>query len=135
VTAPGPAVGQTLLLGRRRATLESFRRYCHGQAPNHHTDPAAAAAIGLPRPLAPGPMLAGYLAEALLHLYGPGWLAGGRLAVAFTGPVWDGDALLLRATVTAREGDRLALALTIDTEDGRRVLGGSAEGRLAPREA
>lgn len=118
-------------LGTRLCTLAKFRAYTGRRGPNHHTDEAEAAKVGLDRPLAPGAMLVAYIYEALTNVYGVYWLAGGVLSVAFTAPVWPGDRVGMQATVTELIDGVLVLAVELTTHDGRVVLAGTARGRYA----
>jgi acyl dehydratase len=120
--------GQVLELGQRRCTLGQFRLYVRNEGPNHHTDAAEAARAGLPRPLAPGPMLMAFLYDVLTNVYGPAWFSTGRLHVAFLKPVYAGDVCELRATVESVGGGELRLQVRIETADGTTVVGGTARG-------
>ncbi|MFN3925003.1 MAG: MaoC family dehydratase [Pseudarthrobacter sp.] len=130
----GFAVGQELDLGTRQYTLADMRLFNLNKGANHHTDFEEARKIGLKRPLAAGVHYAAFAYEVLTNIYGTNWFYGGLFDTVYTAPVYSGDTLTMKATVTALEGDRLDLDFTMVNQDGTSVLVGKASGRLPSRE-
>jgi acyl dehydratase len=134
---PGP---RTIPVLTRRCALDRFRRFLGPGVRNHHTDAGEAAKIGLPGPLAPGAMLAGYACEAVTMVFGDRWLSGGRLMMTYLAPVWDGDEIIVRleraGAVDAVAGDSArtpastlsARELRLETASGRLVVVGETSG-------
>lgn len=76
-----------------------------------HTDPEAARAAGLAKPIAGGPHVLASALELLHRELGPHSLShGAHLDVRWTSPVEDGDVVMARAEVAELHGARLVVA-------------------------
>jgi acyl dehydratase len=73
-----------------------------------------------------------YISEMLTKLFRDGWRRGGKINVAFIGPVYPGDTISSSAIVKEKvpEGQRQRLVLEVWSENqaGRRVTVGTASG-------
>jgi acyl dehydratase len=81
-------------------------------------DDAQAARAGYRGGLVPGVTLLAYLTPSLIEAFGEAWPRRGRLRARFVRPVYDGEALAVRATVASRGGGDVALACTLERADG-----------------
>ncbi|MFQ5860715.1 MAG: MaoC family dehydratase [Dehalococcoidia bacterium] len=99
---------------------------------NIHKDPEFARAQGLPGTIADGLISTAWTEAVLRDFFGEGYLQGGRLMTKFIKPVFAGDILTLKATVTERtpEGEALRLVLEFAWENqrGEPVTVGTASG-------
>lgn len=99
-----------------------------------HTDEVYATKIaGYPSVFAHGMLTMGLTGQAVTALAGPENLL--RFGVRFTAQVWPGDTLTVRATVAAvtagDDGPAAELILSTVNADGREVMSGYAQVRLA----
>ncbi len=105
-------------------------------SPNIHTDEAKAREAGLTGPLiASGMVNVAYLNEYLTSWFGPAWVCGGHLAVAFIAPTRAGDTLSVgaRATETQHSDEATVVSLEVwcERQDGTRTTAGTADLRVA----
>jgi acyl dehydratase len=78
-------------------------------------------------------VLCGYMSELLVNFFGPDWLRGGWLSLAFiNGGVQQGDPICCRGVVTGTseeaDGRRHELDIWMEKGSGRRVVAGRASG-------
>lgn len=101
---------------------------------NLHTDPATAAAVGLPSVGASGTQYQGYIVQLLLDLFGEAWLSHGTITCKFIALVNAGETVQAHAKVIEKEaeGDRTRFTLDVWCENGpgEQVLVGRATGLL-----
>ena len=95
-----------------------------------HSDPEYARRRGFQDTLAPGVMAVGYLNELLAKVIGPRFLQGGTLSVNFIGPMYPGNRIFATGVVREKavvEGEeRVILEIWCETEEGRKVVAGTA---------
>ena len=95
-----------------------------------HSDPEYARRRGFQDTLAPGVMAVGYLNELLAKAVGPAFLQGGTLSVSFIGPMYPGNRIFARGVVREKAVEagqtRAVLDVWCETEDGRKVVAGTA---------
>lgn len=95
-----------------------------------HYDAPYAAALGYRAPIGHGMMVAGYLSELLREAFGLRWLAGGRLAIRWTAPVYPDDVIFPIAEIDEPDASatppRLRLRVRCDNAQGQPVLSGEA---------
>lgn len=80
-------------------------------------DDAYAARMGYRGGLVPGVTLLAYLTPSLVDAFGAAWPQRGRLHARFLRPAYDGETLVVRASVTRREGNDAVLACQIARPD------------------
>jgi acyl dehydratase len=123
------AVGEDATL-TRTISPEIIREYVQASGDGNpiHSDPAFAAATRFGRIIAPGMLTAGLISAVIgTRLPGPGTLYLSQ-SLRFLHPVYVGDVITARATVTGRLPDRnrLQLATGCVNQDGQPVLEGEA---------
>jgi acyl dehydratase len=115
-------------------TQEQLTVFAGTDWPNIHNDVEVARAAGLRGTVASGLQTMAYVSELMTSYCGDGWLAGGRLAVAFIAPAFVNEVVHASGQVTAVQGEdgrRLVVAdVWCETGAGVRVLAGTAQGRL-----
>ncbi len=111
----------------RTLVLDADAIRAYSRRGNYHSDPEAAAALGLPGLVAQGVHVAGPAYGALVDAWGEGFVTGGELDVRFVGLVLAGD------TVVARVEDRgdAAAIEVVDVTAGHTAVVGTAR-RRAP---
>lgn len=120
-----------------REEIRRYNRYASGgeDTLNIHTDDETARRAGLPRALATGRHPVSFLSERLVDVFGPGFLAGGEIEVAFVKPIFPGGTV--RTHIRVREirpeaggpeaGRRRALMdVSLIDQDGTPVTVGTA---------
>jgi len=90
---------------------------------------------GYAGPLVSGYVLNEYMSEMLVNFFGPGWLRGGRVSLAFIdGGVQEGDRVTCRGTVVEmideESGIRLNLDIWMEKGQGIKAVVGKASGIL-----
>jgi len=123
------AVGEGATL-TRTISPETIREYVQASGDGNpiHSDPAFAAATRFGRIIAPGMLTAGLVSAVIgTRLPGPGTVYLSQ-DLRFLRPVYVGDVITARATVTARlpERNRIQLATVCVNQDGQPVLEGEA---------
>lgn len=119
-----------------RESIATYSRYVFGglDKRNIHTDDDVARRAGRPRAVAQGRYPVGYLSEAMLALFGEGWVQGGRIDVTLARPIYPGDTVTLRGEVTSIHaepgGKRMTLDIRLENQHGERVTLGTASGIL-----
>jgi len=78
-------------------------------------DDATARRYGFRGALVPGVMVYAYMTHPLASAFGAAWLTRGTARVRFVKPVLDGEELVVRGAVTARDATGVTLALTAGT--------------------
>jgi acyl dehydratase len=78
-------------------------------------DDATARRYGFRGALVPGVMVYAYMTQPLASAFGPAWLTRGTASVRFMKPVLDGEEVVVRGTVTARDAAGVSLRLTAGT--------------------
>ncbi len=80
--------------------------------------------------IAQGLMSAEQISEMLTDAFGEGWIAGGKLSVAFIAPVFPGDVITSCARVTSIEDEggkrRVECEVWCLNQEGRKVTVGTA---------
>jgi acyl dehydratase len=123
------AVGEEATL-TRTISPKTIREYVEASGDGNpiHSDPAFAAATRFGRIIAPGMLTAGLISAVIgTRLPGPGTVYLSQ-DLRFLRPVYVGDVVTARATVTARlpERNRIQLATVCVNLDGQPVLEGEA---------
>ena len=126
------AVGHELPTVSKKFRLEDFKR---GSEKTIHTDYEAAAAEGLPAPVAIGPQVAALTFRQLRMCFGEGWIVGGKYDITFRKPVFVTDFCVARGIVTKTEaeGDKLRVHCDVWIENQKRdkVIAGTASGLVS----
>jgi acyl dehydratase len=65
--------------------------------------------------LVPGVMVYAYMTHPLACAFGPAWLTRGTASVRFVKPVFDGEELVIRGRVTARDATGVSVTLSAGT--------------------
>jgi acyl dehydratase len=65
--------------------------------------------------LVPGVMIYAYMTQPLASVFGAAWLTRGTASVRFVKPVLDGEELVVRGTVTARDARGVTVAVSAGT--------------------
>jgi acyl dehydratase len=78
-------------------------------------DDATARRYGFRGALVPGVMVYAYMTQPLAAAFGPAWLTRGTASVRFMKPVLDGEEVVVRGAVTARDVAGVTLTLTAGT--------------------
>lgn len=106
---------------------------------NFHTVLEDARALGYPDIVVAGPMFTCFFSEMLTRCFGEAWFTGGDLQFKLVKPVFAGETVAARATVTGHEPDPDsgggAVVVVLDVwcereEDGARTSTGTARVRL-----
>lgn len=95
---------------------------------------------GYPGALVSAYVLAGYMSEPMVRLFGESWFVSGKIALSFIGKgVQQGDKVTIGGRVTDVEpeagGLRVSLELWLEKAAGERPVLGRASGLLAPTAA
>lgn len=78
-------------------------------------DDETARRYGFRGALVPGVMIYAYMTQPLTSVFGAAWLTRGTASVRFVRPVLDGEELVVRGTVTARDARGVTVALSAGT--------------------
>jgi acyl dehydratase len=78
-------------------------------------DDETARRYGFRGALVPGVMVYAYMTQPLAAVFGAAWLTRGTASVRFVKPVLDGEELVVRGEVTARDARGLSVSLTAGT--------------------
>ena len=89
---------------RRRITREMAITHASPMK-NFHTVLEDAQALGYPDIVIAGPMFTCFFSEMLTRCFGEAWLTGGDLRFKLVKPVFAGETVAARATVTAHEAE------------------------------
>jgi hypothetical protein len=88
---------------------------------------------GIGKPVASGFMLEAYLAELLISFFGQTWLEGGETSVISVELAGEGDRVVPRAVIRARESEGaqagMECELWCENQFGNKTMVGSARGR------
>jgi len=130
-------VGQTfeavVVQDLKRTQIVQYAGASGDYNPLHTDDVYATKVAGYPSVFAHGMLTMGLTGQAVTALAGPENLL--RFGVRFTAQVWPGDTLTVRATVAAitagDDGPAAELILSTVNADGREVMSGYAQVRLA----
>lgn len=131
VMAPGTPVGPLV----KRVHQDQMSVFCGAEEHwrNIHTDLDVARRAGFPDTLAPGMMEACWLSEMLTGFFGPDFLTGGWMQVAFLRPVLPGDSIVCKGLVTELteddSGRRLQLEVWAENAEGNMTVAGWAANR------
>jgi acyl dehydratase len=138
------------VLGRLERTMTAERMRWHvealdaaaGDAParaavNFHTDDESARANGLPGRIADGMVTTNWLSSLLVQAFGEAVLWGASMRAKFIKPVFEGDRVEARVTVTAVEDDGAAgrtihTELRCENQDGELCTVGAAVVAVGP---
>ena len=131
-TAKRVEVGEELPSFEKRIVQRQIDCYS-GVRPNSiHTDAEWAKKKGFRAPLAQAMMSTAYVSQLMTAFLGEGFVRGGRMSVAFTKPVIEGDPLTVRGVVKSREpeGDatRVTVEVRCENQDGVMTMVGTASG-------
>ncbi len=124
-------VGAELAPVGHRVTMEEMVLFEPEGHKNIHTDDEVARAAGLPAAIAAGVQFMSYIFEMLYREYGFDSLAGTVLDVRIRAPVFAGDTITARGTVTGvanEQGqERLDLEVWCENQRGEKVIAGTAQ--------
>lgn len=132
-------VGDTLPELRRLVTQEHVDRYAEASGDRNplHIDPGFAKGTPYGRTIAHGLLTLSFVSQLMTNWDWEGWSCGGELDVAFVGPLYPGDTVIVEATVASieeRNGDVVAVCDIKCVVEDRTVLVGTAARRLERRE-
>ncbi len=96
---------------------------------NIHSDTDAARKAGFEAPIAGGEQTLAVMVQLLVDKFGPRFIEGGRIEIAFTRPVLFGDTITAHARVKNAGAERIALDLSVVNQRGAQVLAGTASVR------
>ena len=126
-----PAVGDPLPALHVQMTLAKARLFSLPKE-SFHTHDDMAVAIGLKRAAPQGLMAYGCLSRLATDYFGPSWVSGGELNVAFINLLDRDDLLTIAGKVTGVERDggrtRVTVEIWVDSHRGTRVAAGNAIG-------
>jgi acyl dehydratase len=114
-------------------TMEDMALFEPEGEKNIHTDDEVARAAGLPAAIAAGVQFMSYIFEMLQQAYGAGSVAGSVLDVRIRAPVFAGDRVTARGTVSGSEAGHVSLDVWCENQRGERVIEGKAEVPLRTR--
>lgn len=93
-------------------------------------DEEYARSMGYKGGLVPGPTNLAYITRRLVDFFGPIWVEGGRIALRFSRPAYDGEQVTVHAIVRERQeregGAELSLDCWLEDPEGKRCVEGSA---------
>jgi acyl dehydratase len=135
-TAERPQIGEELPPLVKTIVQRQIDCFSGVRPKSIHTDPEWARQKGFRAPLAQAMMSTAYVSEMMVAFLGEGYIRGGKMSVAFTKPVIEGDTLTLHGRVKSREpeGDRTRVTVGVwcENQDGVMTMVGTASG-LEPR--
>jgi len=131
----GIQIGDAIPESRHRVTQEQINRYAEASGDRNplHIDPAFAKETLFGRTIAHGLLSLSFLSQAMTAWDWKGWVFGGELDVAFLGPVYPGDEVIVRGTVTAieiGEDGITAICEIACTVEERTVIAGTVRRQL-----
>ena len=131
----GIQIGDAIPETRHRVTQEQINRYAEASGDRNplHIDPAFAKETLFGRTIAHGLLSLSFLSQAMTAWNWKGWAFGGELDVAFLGPVYPGDEVIVRGTVAAIEIGDDGVTAICDIScmvEERTVIAGTARRRL-----
>jgi len=131
----GVQIGDVLPESRHKVTQDQIDRYAEASGDRNplHIDPDFAKETMFGRTIAHGLLSLAFLSQAMTAWDWKGWAFGGGLDVAFLGPVYPGDEVVVRGKVTALEiGENgvIAVCEVACTVEDRTVIAGTARRRL-----
>ena len=127
----GIRVDDTLPELCRLVTQEHINRYVKASGDQNplHTDPEFAKETIYERTIAPGLLTLAFVSQLMTKWSLKGWISGGELDVAFVGPLYSGESVLVEASVASieeRNGDVVAICDVRCTVEDRAILVGTA---------
>lgn len=129
-TASRAAVGEALPVLTKTIVQRQIDCYSGVRPHSIHTDPEYARSKGFKGALVQAMMSTAYVSEMMVQRFGEGFVRGGKIAVAFTKPVYAGDTLTVHGRVKScePEGDRMRVSVDVwcQNEDGVMTMAGTA---------
>ena len=127
----GIRVDDTLPELCRLVTQKHINRYVKASGDQNplHTDPEFAKETIYERTIAPGLLTLAFVSQLMTKWSLKGWISGGELDVAFVGPLYSGESVLVEASVASieeRNGDVVAICDVRCTVEDRAILVGTA---------
>jgi 3-hydroxybutyryl-CoA dehydratase len=122
----GTAAGSVLEPVSRVVTMEDMILFEPEDEKNIHTDDGIARAAGLPAAIAAGVQFMSYIFEMLERSYGFASVQGTVLDVRIRAPVFAGDEITARGTVTGVADGRASLEVWCENQRGEHVIAGTA---------
>ena len=121
---------------KRELTLEKQRYYSGGlPGPNWpdrniHTDREFSIRSGVGKPIASGLMFESYLAELMINFFGEDWFRYGKTDVIAIDMAGDGDTIIPKAVLKAKEivekGINIDIDLWCENQFGNKMMVGNA---------
>lgn len=101
----GIQIGDAIPQSRHKVTQDQINRYAEASGDRNplHIDPVFAKGTLFGQTIAHGLLTLSFLSQAMAAWDWKGWAFGGELAIAFLGPVYPGDEVVVEGTVTAFE--------------------------------
>lgn len=132
----GTRLGDPIPERRRIVTQAEINRYAEASGDHNplHTDPEFAKQTLFQRTIAHGLLILSFLSQAMAAWDWKGWAFGGALDVAFLGPVYPGEEVVVRGKVIAfevAEDGVYAICEVACAVGERTVIAGTARRRLA----
>ncbi|MBI3090135.1 MAG: MaoC family dehydratase [Candidatus Tectomicrobia bacterium] len=124
--------GTPLPVRQRLVTQEKINAYAEASGDHNpiHTDPEFAKTTMYGGTIAHGLYTLAFLSEMLGSVFGPAWLSGGSIDIAFLRPVRPGDTIRTGGAVTRGEQvegkQRLLCEVYCENQHAEKVLAGSA---------
>ena len=97
-----------------------------------HLDPDFAATTPFGQPVAHGMLVLAFASELLTRSFGRAWLCGGRLRARFRSPVYAGDVVTARGTLTSHDSSSATYRVLVQNQDGVDVITAEATVSLTP---
>ena len=131
----GVRIGDTIPERRHKVTQEQIDRYAEASGDRNplHIDPEFAKQTIFRRTIAHGLLTLSFLSQAMAAWDWKGWAFGGGLDVAFLGPVYPDDEVVVKGSVSAfevAEDGVYAVCEVACVVDDRTVIAGTARRRL-----
>jgi acyl dehydratase len=119
-------ITQPVLLGH----MIEFEKIVWDRGVNSHTDTDAAKKDGISKPLASGQNQMAFVHELLEKNFGDSWVYGGRISIRYIHPVYAGDKITARGTVTEISDlngkSTLTLMIWCENQDEIKTAAGTA---------
>ncbi len=90
-----------------------------------HVDTAYCAKTPFKKPLVPGFMISGYVAEMMENNFGEDWFNSGEMEISFVKPAQPGDTLLVEGTVREYADGKLSVEINVTNHKGGKVAKGA----------